>query len=90
MIPLDRYPKEIALRDGARVTLRPMVRDDVGALWDFFRGIPDVDKMFFREDVSRRDVVDDWARTLDYATTLPILAFEGSRARRPPPAGTAR
>ena len=79
MIPLDRYPKEIMLRDRVRVTLRPMVPGDVGALWDFFRGIPDEDKMFFREDVSRRDVVEEWASRLDYARTLPILAFEGDR-----------
>lgn len=79
MIPLDRYPKEITLRDGIRVTLRPMVEADVGPLWDFFQGIPDDDKMFFREDVTRRDVVEEWARQLDYARTLPILAFEGKR-----------
>ncbi len=79
MIPLDRYPREITLRDGARVTLRPMVHGDVGALWEFFGRIPDEDKMFFREDVGRRDVVEEWARRLDFTMTLPILAFEDGR-----------
>ena len=35
MIPLDRYPKEITLRDDARVVLRPMLSGDTDALWIF-------------------------------------------------------
>lgn len=79
MIPLDRYPKEITLKDGIRVTFRPMVREDVGGLWDFFRQIPLEEKMYLREDVDRREEVERWARNLDYDTVLPILAFSEGR-----------
>jgi RimJ/RimL family protein N-acetyltransferase len=79
MIPLDRYPKVITLRDGTRVTFRPMAADDVDALWDFFRQIPPEDKMYLREDVDRRDEVDRWARNLDFHSVLPILAFSDGR-----------
>lgn len=79
MIPLDRYPKEITLRDGARLTFRPMVRDDADRLWEFFRQIPPEDKMYFREDVDRKEVVERWAETLDYGVVLPILALDGDR-----------
>ncbi len=79
MIPLDRYPKEIVLRDGARVTFRPMVREDVDLLWDFFRRIPLEDKMFLQEDVDRREEVERWAQNMDYDAVLPILAFSDGR-----------
>lgn len=79
MIPLDRYPKEIALRNGTRVTFRPMVREDVDLLWDFFRRISLEDKMFLREDVDRREEVERMAQSLDYGTVLPILAFSDGR-----------
>jgi len=79
MISLERYPREITLRDGARLTLRPMVPEDADRLWDFFRRIPPEDKMFFREDVSRKEVVERWAEHLDYDSVLPILALEGDR-----------
>lgn len=79
MIPLDRYPKEVVLRDGTRVTFRPMVREDVEPLWDFFQRIPLEDKMFFRENVDRREDVERWAHILDYGTALPILAFSEGR-----------
>jgi len=78
MIPLDRYPREIRLRDGARLTLRPMVREDADRLWDFFRRVPPEDRMYFREDVGRKKVVERWAENLDYAAVLPILALEGN------------
>jgi len=79
MIDLDRYPREIALRNGARLVFRPMDRDDVDRLWNFFGRIPPEDKMFFRQDVGRREVVQHWADTLDYGLVLPILALEGDR-----------
>jgi RimJ/RimL family protein N-acetyltransferase len=79
MIPLDRYPKDITLRDGAHITLRPMTPDDAGRLWEFFREIPPVDKMYLREEVDRREVVEGWAKALDYEIVLPLLAFHGDR-----------
>lgn len=79
MIDLERYPRQVTLRNGARLVFRPMGRDDVDRLWVFFQQIPPEDKMFFRQDVSRREVVQRWADTLDYGLVLPILALEGQR-----------
>lgn len=79
MISLERYPRKITMRDGTELTLRPMVREDADRLWDFFLRIPEEDKMYFREDVSRRETVKRWAERLDYESVLPILALEGDR-----------
>ncbi len=79
MIPLDRYPKQIALRDGTRLTFRPMSREDADRLWEFFNQIPPDDKVYLREDVSRKDVIERWAESLDYERILPILALDGDR-----------
>ena len=79
MITLERYPREITLRDGARLTLRPMVREDVDRLWDFLCRIPPEDKMYFREDVTRKEVVERWAEHLEYDSVLPVLALEEGR-----------
>lgn len=79
MKALERYPRIITLRDGERVTFRPMVQGDADRLWDFFRVIPEHDRMYFREDVDRKEVVDRWAAELDYDTVLPLLALEGDR-----------
>jgi RimJ/RimL family protein N-acetyltransferase len=79
MIPLDRYPKEITLRDDARAILRPMAPGDADGLWNFLRQLPEIDKSHFHEDVDRREVVERWATSLDYDAALPILALQESR-----------
>jgi len=79
MIPLERYPKEITLRDDAHVVLRPMIPEDAEGLWNFLRQLPEIDKSHFHEDVERREVVEGWAKSLDYEAALPILAIRGNR-----------
>jgi len=79
MIPLDRYPKEISLRDNARMVLRPMIPEDADGLWSFLRQLPEIDKSHFHEDLDRREVVEGWAKSLDFETALPILAIQGDR-----------
>jgi RimJ/RimL family protein N-acetyltransferase len=79
MIPLERYPKEITLRDDARAVLRPMLPEDAEGLWNFLRQLPEIDKSHFHEDVDRREVVERWAASIDYDAALPILALQGGR-----------
>jgi len=79
MIPLERYPKEITLRDDTHAVLRPMIVEDADGVWNFLRQLPEVDKSHFHEDVDRREVVERWAKSLDYDAALPILAIRGDR-----------
>lgn len=78
-IPLDRYPRDITLRDGARITFRPMVPGDAEPLREFLRSIPPEDRMHLREDADQKGPVAAWAASLDHDTELPILAWEGDR-----------
>lgn len=68
------FPKTVTLKDGTPVTLRPMVKEDAGKLFEFFKRVPPEDRVFFKEDVTRRDIIDVWARALDYEKILPLLA----------------
>lgn len=79
MIPFDRYPKEITLRNDARVILRPMIPADADGLWNFLRQLPEIEKSHFHEDVDCREVVERLAKSLDYDAALPILAIQGDR-----------
>jgi len=37
---IEGYPKEITLKDGSKVVLRPMVREDKERLREFFLDLP--------------------------------------------------
>jgi len=72
---LSEYPKEIAPSEGCTVTIRPMVPGDAPALLEFFKGIPDSERYFLKDDVVSSAVIDGWASHLDYDRALPLLAF---------------
>ena len=71
---MKSYPKKVRLKDGTQIVLRPMIKKDVGKLLEFFKGLPDEDRMFLKEDVTKRKVIEGWAKELDYKRILPILA----------------
>ena len=73
-MPLREFPKQIALRDGTPVVLRPLVAADERALLDFFRRLSPEDRQFLRDDVTRADLVRAWCREPDFDRVLPILA----------------
>jgi GNAT superfamily N-acetyltransferase len=75
---IGAYPKEVVLRDGGKVRLRPLEEGDEQALLDFFLGIPEDERFFLKEDVTAPEVVARWVRERDYARALPLLALDGS------------
>ncbi len=76
---LKGYPKELTLKDGKEVTIRPLEAEDGPALLEFFRGLPEEDRLFLREDVTRDDVIERYVTYLDYDKVLPLLAFHKGR-----------
>ena len=73
---LREYPKKVSLKDGTEVTIRPMVRGDADALFGFFERVPKEDRLFLREDVTDRKIIEHWAESLDYGKVLPLVALE--------------
>jgi L-amino acid N-acyltransferase YncA len=71
---LAGFPKQVTLQTGTNVTIRPMVPEDAARLYEFFCRLPREDRLFLRDDVSLREVVDAWADELDYEKVLPIVA----------------
>jgi ribosomal protein S18 acetylase RimI-like enzyme len=69
-----RYPRRTKLLDGTPVTLRPMVKKDERALYDFFQRVPREDRLFLRDDVSKLSTIRAWVDELDYERVLPLLA----------------
>lgn len=68
------YPRDVVLRDGTKVTLRPMGKEDGEKLFNFFTQLPEEDRLYLREDVTRKEVIDAWIRDLNYDRVFPLLA----------------
>ena len=74
---LSAYPKQVALRDGRTVTLRPLTASDADALQAFFMRVSADDRYFLKHDVTSPATVKSWTSNLDYDRALPIVATAG-------------
>ncbi len=68
--------KKYTLKDGSVISIRAMTKNDINALHDFFQRIPEDDRLFLKHDVADKKVIETWAKSLDYNTVLPLLAFD--------------
>jgi L-amino acid N-acyltransferase YncA len=75
-IDLNTYQKEVKLKDGTKILLRPMVLKDQEALYEFFKAVSEEEARYLRDDVKSRLLIESWAKNLDYSRTLPILAIK--------------
>jgi GNAT superfamily N-acetyltransferase len=75
---IGAYPKDVVLRDGGRLTIRPVEEGDEQALLAFFLSVPEEERFFLKEDVTSPEVIGRWVRERDYARALPLLALDGS------------
>ncbi|MBI5282979.1 MAG: GNAT family N-acetyltransferase [Candidatus Solibacter usitatus] len=69
----------VTLRDGATVLVRPMVAADGPALLAFFRGLPEEDRQFLRDDVTRTEVIDRFVANLGDDTVFSFVAEHEGR-----------
>jgi L-amino acid N-acyltransferase YncA len=72
---LQKYPKEISLKDATKCTLRPLRKDDEKAFCEFFRGVPEKERMFIKHRVTDTQIIKDWCRNIDLGRNLPLLAL---------------
>jgi GNAT superfamily N-acetyltransferase len=75
----NRFPMEAALQDGRRVLIRPFAERDVDALHEFFMRLPPQNRRFAWDRIEDKHTIEDWARNIDYAKALPLLAFDGTK-----------
>jgi RimJ/RimL family protein N-acetyltransferase len=69
------YPKQIMLFNGKLATVRPMEGTDEKELLDFFRRLPEEDRFYLKDDVTSLEVIDQWARNINFFRTFPLLAI---------------
>jgi GNAT superfamily N-acetyltransferase len=78
-LEVQKFPKVVTLKDGAKATLRPLRRDDEKDFHKLFLGIPEPERMFIKHRVTDFEVVRDWCRNIDYGRNLPLVALIGGK-----------
>lgn len=73
-LTLQKFPKQLKLKDGSVCKIRPLRRDDEKAFHEFFLSVPSEERMFIKHRVTEPEVIRDWCRNIDLGRNLPLLA----------------
>ena len=76
---LKDFPKEVTLKTGDVVTLRPMVMADEKKLLAFFTRLPEKDRLYLKHDVTDPTLIRSWAENINYDHVIPIIAEKGDQ-----------
>jgi len=74
-LQIQKFPKKVTLKDGLKITLRPLKKDDEKAFHEFFSAIPEKERMFIKHRVQDPEVIRGWCQNIDYGRNLPLLAI---------------
>jgi GNAT superfamily N-acetyltransferase len=72
---LQKYPKEIKLKDGSTSKLRPLRKADEKEFHQFFLAVPEAERMFIKHRVIDPQVIKEWCHDIDLGRNLPLLAW---------------
>jgi GNAT superfamily N-acetyltransferase len=72
---LQKYPKEITLKDSSSSLLRPLKKEDEKTFHKFFLTVPERERMFIKHRVTEPEVIQEWCQNIDLGRNLPLLAF---------------
>jgi RimJ/RimL family protein N-acetyltransferase len=75
---MEQISKSARLKDGTEVTIRNLSKQDGSALLSFFRGLPEDDRLFLNEDVTRSEVIERWIKEDESGTVFSIVAEKNS------------
>jgi GNAT superfamily N-acetyltransferase len=78
-LELQKFPKDIKLKDGSTVTLRPLRRQDEKKFHDFFLAVPEQERMFIKHRVTDPEIIRDWCQNIDLGRNLPLLALSNEK-----------
>jgi len=74
-MPLSRYPKELVLKDGSEIILKPLTHKDQKALLRFFEELPVENRWYLKEDPTDPDIIRKWADNQEIGKTFCVLAW---------------
>jgi GNAT superfamily N-acetyltransferase len=78
-LELQKYPKDINVKDGSKIKLRPLKRTDEKEFHALFQAVPEQERMFIKHRVTDPAVIRDWCQNIDLGRNLPLLATDANK-----------
>jgi ribosomal protein S18 acetylase RimI-like enzyme len=78
-IAIQKFPKDVKLKDGFKVKCRPLRKDDERTFHEFFLAVPAEERMFIKHRVTEPEVIKEWCQRIDLGRNLPLLALSDGK-----------
>ena len=72
---MEKYLKEVKLKNEKTITLRQLKEDDMDMLVEFFQSLEMEDRMYLRIDVMKKDNIFKRYSKIDYDAIFPIVVI---------------
>ncbi len=76
---LEDYPKICDLRDSSKVTIRALEPADEERLMEFFKNLPESERVWYRDDVADPKVIHHWCHNINLDRVLPLVAVQDGK-----------
>jgi GNAT superfamily N-acetyltransferase len=74
-LAIEKYPVRSTLTNGIQILIRPLEEGDQSAFKTFLEAVPEIERMFIKQNLSDPKLIDAWCHDLDYEAELPLLAL---------------
>jgi L-amino acid N-acyltransferase YncA len=78
-VKLEGFPQTVSLRDGTPVTVRPLAAADAKGLLEFYRSLPEEDRLFLKDDVTKPDWSRRFVAAVESGEVVSLVAERGGK-----------
>jgi len=75
---IDVFPQKVTLRDDSHIEIRPLDADHAPALLDFYRSLPEGDRLYLREDVTKPEWLERFVALVQRGEVVSLTAVAGN------------
>jgi len=74
-----QFRQIFTMKDGARVLIRPLAKNDRQAMLDLFIPVPLEERRYMRHNINDPEIITSWTKNIDYDKVFPLIAVVGER-----------
>lgn len=76
---LEGFPQNLKLKDGNQVVVKPLEGRDAPALLEFYRTLPEEDRLYLRDDVTKPEWLERFVAHVKHNEVVSLIAERGGK-----------